>query len=55
MVEHLTSQTDILTGGRSECRKGLSRSVKLVRKYSCQTMIFKASAQKGATTFSEEK
>jgi hypothetical protein len=55
MVEHLTSQDDILIRGRSECRKGLSRSVKLVGEYSCQTMIFKASAQKGATEFSKER
>jgi len=55
MVKHLTSQDDILIRGRSECRKGLSRSAKLVEKYSCQTMIFKASAQKGATEFSKEK
>jgi hypothetical protein len=55
MVKHLTSQDEILTGGRSECRKGLSRSVKLVENCSCQTMIFKASAQKGATEFSKKK
>jgi hypothetical protein len=55
MVKHLTRQDEILTGGRSECRKGLSRSVKLVGKFSCQTMIFKASVQKDATEFSKEK
>jgi hypothetical protein len=55
MVKHLTSQDAILIGRRSECRKGLSRSVKLAGKYSCQTMIFKGSAQKGATEFSKEK
>jgi len=41
--------------GRSECRKGLSRSAKLVGTYSCQTMFFKSSAQKGATEFPKEK
>jgi hypothetical protein len=55
MVKHLTSQDDILIWGRSECTKRLSGSVKLVETCSCQTMIFKASAQTGATTFSEEK
>jgi hypothetical protein len=40
---------------RSECRKGLSESVKVVENCSCQTMIFKASAQTGATMSSEEK
>jgi hypothetical protein len=55
MVKHITGQDNILIGGRSECRKGLSESVKLVEDCSCQTMIFKASAQTGATTFSEEK
>jgi hypothetical protein len=55
MVRHLTSQDDILIRRRSKCRKGLSESVKLVETSSCQTMIFKASAQKGATEFSKEK
>jgi hypothetical protein len=55
MARHITSQDDILTEGRSECRKGLSESAKLVETSSCQTMIFKASAQKGATEFSKEK
>jgi hypothetical protein len=55
MVKHITSQGNILIRGRSECRKGLSESVKLVEDCSCQTMIFKASAQTGATEFSKEK
>jgi len=55
MVKHITSQFNILIRGRSECRKGLSESVKVVENFSCQTMIFKASAQKGATEFSKEK
>jgi hypothetical protein len=55
MARHITSQDDILIRGRSECRKGLRESVKLVETSSCQTMIFKASAQKGATEFSKEK
>jgi len=55
MVKHITSQDNILIRGRSECRKGLSESVKLVENCSCQTMIFKASAQKDVTEFSKEK
>jgi len=55
MVKHITSQDSILIRGRSECRKGLSESVKVVENCSCQTMIFKASAQKDATEFSKEK
>jgi hypothetical protein len=55
MVKRITGQDNILIRGRSECRKGLSGSVKLVEDCSCQTMIFKASAQIGATAFSEEK
>jgi hypothetical protein len=54
-VKHITSQDNFLIGGRSECRKGLSESVKVVENCSCQTMIFKASAQKDATEFSKEK
>jgi len=55
MVKHITSQDNILIRGRSECRKGLSESAKVVENCSCQTMIFKASAQKDATEFSKEK
>jgi len=55
MVKHITSQDSFLIRGRSECRKGLSESVKVVENCSCQTMIFKASAQTGATMSSEEK
>jgi hypothetical protein len=55
MVKHLTSQDNILTEGRSECRKGPSESVNLAETCSRQTMIIKASAQTGATMFSEEK
>jgi hypothetical protein len=55
MVKHITSQDNILIRGRSECRKGLSEIVELVENCSCRTMIFKASAQKGATEFSKEK
>ncbi len=55
MVKHITSQDSFLIRGRSECRKGLSESVKVVENCSCQTMIFKASAQTGATMCSEEK
>jgi hypothetical protein len=55
MVKHITSQDNLLIRGRSERRKGLSESVKVVETYSCQTMIFKASAQTGATMSSEEK
>jgi len=55
MVKYMVSQDNILIRGGSECRKGLGESVKLVETCSCQTMIFKASAQTGATTFSEEK
>jgi hypothetical protein len=54
-AKHITSQDNFLIGGRSECRKGLSESVKVVENCSCQTMIFKASAQKDATEFSKEK
>jgi hypothetical protein len=54
-VKYITSQDNILIRGRSECRKGLSESVKVVENCSCQTMIFKASAQKDATEFSKEK
>jgi len=55
MVKHVTSQDRFLIRGRSECRKGLSESVKFVGNCSCQTMIFKASAQTGAIIFSEAK
>ena len=55
MVKHMTGQDNLLIRGRSERRKGLSESVKVVENYSCQTMIFKASAQTGATMSSEEK
>ena len=55
MVKHITSQDSFLSRGRSECRKGLSESVKFVGNCSCQTTIFKASAQTGATISSEEK
>jgi hypothetical protein len=55
MLEHITSQDNFLIEGRSECKKGPSESVKVVEKCSCQTMIFKASAQTGATEFSKEK
>jgi hypothetical protein len=55
MVKYIASHDNILIRGGSECRKGLSGSVKLVENCSCQTMIFKASAQKGATEFSKEK
>jgi hypothetical protein len=55
MVKHITSQDGFLIRGRSECRKGLSESVKVVENCSCLTMIFKASAQTGATMSSEEK
>lgn len=55
LVKHITSQDSFLIRGRSECRKGLSESVKVVENCSCQTMIFKASAQTGATVSSEEK
>jgi hypothetical protein len=55
MVKHINSQDNILIRGRSECRKGLSESVRLVEDCSCQTMTFKASAQTGATEFSKEK
>jgi len=55
MVKYIASQDNIRIGGRSECKKGLSESVKLVEDCSCQTMIFKASAQTGATEFSKEK
>ena len=56
MVKHITSQGNILIRGRrSECRKGLSESVRVVEDCSCLTMIFKASAQTDATEFSKEK
>ena len=55
MVKYVTSQDSFLIRGRCECRKGLSESVNVVENCSCQTMIFKASAQTGATIFSEEK
>jgi hypothetical protein len=55
MVKHVTSQDSFLIRGRSECRKELSESVKFVGNCSCQTMIFKASAQTGATMSSEAK
>ena len=55
MVKDITNQDNSLIGGRSERRKGLNESVKVVENYSCQTMIFKASAQTGATMSSEEK
>ena len=55
MVKYIASHDNILIRGGSECRKGLSGSVKLVENCSCQTMIVKASAQKGATEFSKEK
>jgi hypothetical protein len=56
MVKHITSQGNILIRGRrSECRKGLSESVRVVEDCSCLTMIAKASAQTGAAEFSKEK
>jgi hypothetical protein len=55
MVKHITSQGSFLIRGRSECRKGLSESVKVVENCSCPTMIFKVAAQTGATMSSEEK
>ena len=55
VVEHITSQDSFLIRGRSECRKGLSESAKFVENCSGPTMIFKASAQKGATIVSEAK
>jgi hypothetical protein len=55
MVKHITSQDSFLIRGRSECRKGLSESVKVVGNCSGPTMIFKASAQTGATMSSEAK
>jgi hypothetical protein len=55
IVNHITSQDSFLIRGRSECRKGLNESVKVVENCSYQTMIFKASAQTGATMSSEEK
>jgi hypothetical protein len=55
MVKHVTSQDSFLIRGRSEGRKELSEGVKFVGNCSCQTMIFKASAQTGATMSSEAK
>jgi hypothetical protein len=55
MVKHITSQDSFLIRGRSECRKGLSESVKVVKNCSIPTMIFKTSAQTGATMSSGEK
>jgi hypothetical protein len=55
MVKHVTSQDSFLIRGRSECRNGLSENVKVVENCSGQTMIFKASAQTGATMSSEAK
>jgi hypothetical protein len=55
MVKHITSQYSILIRGRSECRKGLSETAKPVENCLRQTMIFRASAQTGATEFSKEK
>jgi len=55
MVKHITSQDSLLIRGRIECKKGLSENVKVVENCSCQTMIFKASAQTGAIMSSEAK
>jgi hypothetical protein len=55
MVKHVTSPDSFLIRGRSECRKGLSENVKFVENCSCQTTIFKASAQTGATISAEAK
>jgi hypothetical protein len=55
MVKHIASQDNMLTRGRSEFRKGLTESVKVVENCSCQTMIFKASAQTSVIMSSEEK
>jgi len=55
MVKHITSQDSFLIRGRSECKKGLSESAKVVENCSCQTVIFKAFAQTGATMSSEAK
>jgi hypothetical protein len=55
MVKHIISQDSFLIRERSECRKGLSESVKFVENCSGPTMIFKASAQTGVIISSEKK
>jgi hypothetical protein len=55
MVKRITSLDTFLIRGRSECRKGLGENVKFVGNCSGPTTIFKASAQTGATIFSEAK
>jgi hypothetical protein len=55
MDKHITCQDNIRFRERSVWWKALSESAKLGESCLCQTMIFKASAQTGATEFSKEK